>query len=115
MPYRTLRPCAYPGCDVLVRFGRCDDHRQALVFERDPERQRLYNLAAWEQRRLLQLAREPWCAECLRNGIYTPASDVDHVVPHRGDQLSFMTGELQSLCHSCHSKKTIAEQQGRGH
>jgi 5-methylcytosine-specific restriction protein A len=37
------------------------------------------------------------------------ATDVDHVVPHRGDIKLFMTGELQSLCHSCHSRKTIAE------
>jgi len=111
MPLRSLRPCAYPGCIALVRWGRCDEHRDAVLTARDPERQRLYD-RQWQRVRRAQLAREPWCADCLRANVYTPATDVDHVVPHRGDQVAFVTGELQSLCHSCHARKTQQEMQG---
>jgi 5-methylcytosine-specific restriction protein A len=38
------------------------------------------------------------------------ATDVDHVVPHRGDrQLFWDTSNHQALCHSCHSRKTGKE------
>jgi len=109
MPYAAPKPCSYPGCNTLVRFGRCDQHKSMLTYARDPERQALYNTAAWHRIRLAQLAAEPWCAECLRANIYIPATDVDHEEPHRGDPVKFYTGKLQSLCHPCHSSKTAAE------
>jgi 5-methylcytosine-specific restriction endonuclease McrA len=37
------------------------------------------------------------------------ATEADHIVPHRGDVKLFMHGDLQSLCHRCHSKKTMTE------
>ena len=108
MPLRALRSCSYPGCPNLVRSGRCAEHQQLTTYERDPDTQRLYS-TRWKKRRKAQLAREPWCADCLKQGIYTEATDVDHVAPHRGDRLLFWTGALQSLCHSCHSTKTRKE------
>ena len=57
--------------------------------------------------------RQPLCAHCLRQGVIEPATDVDHVIPHQGDEELFWRGELQSLCKSCHSHKT-AEEQGHG-
>jgi hypothetical protein len=42
-------------------------------------------------------------------GRSTPADTVDHRVPHRGDLNLFVTGELASLCRSCHS--SIKQQQ----
>jgi len=77
------------------------------------ERQRLYGRKEWEQRRQLQLAREPWCAECLLLDRYTPATDVHHVIDHRGDPLIFATSPLQSLCHACHTRMKMKK--GRGH
>jgi 5-methylcytosine-specific restriction protein A len=63
----------------------------------------------------MQLAKDPWCAECMREGIYMAATEVDHIVPHRGDPIKFYTNELQSLCHICHSRKTANEiGMGRG-
>ena len=51
-----------------------------------------------------------WCSECAKRGVRTRATDVDHIVDHRGDWAMFTDrANLQSLCHSCHSRKTAAE------
>ena len=109
MPYRAARPCAQPGCDVLVTNGaRCADH--VLHTERDPQIKRMYNSQRWRSMRLRQLADHPWCYVCLERGIYEPAEEVDHVIPHRGDpKLFFDDGNLQSLSARCHSAKTARE------
>lgn len=116
MASKPLRPCRAPGCRNLTSSGYCQEH-QAL-------RPRLEGLergdsAAWhswywttlwrKELRPQQLAREPWCRECAKRGLRVRATDVDHVVPHNGDWYAFTHGELQSLCHSCHSRKTLRE------
>jgi 5-methylcytosine-specific restriction enzyme A len=113
MPNSTLKPCAYPGCSNLVKRGYCDQHTAPIQFNRDPERQALYGTRLWKRIRERQLAREPWCAECLKAGRYTPATDVDHIEAHKGNKEMFFRGPFQSLCHVCHTKKTNAEM-GRG-
>jgi 5-methylcytosine-specific restriction protein A len=110
MPERTLKPCAYPGCTVLVKRGRCSDHEVADTFVRDTERQRLYG-RLWRQRRVSWLAEHPWCEDCREHDVYRAATDVHHVIRHEGDIEKFMTGPLQSLCHGCHSRKTVTEMQ----
>lgn len=101
MPDAALRPCSYPGCSRLVKSGRCDMHRGET--RRDPEIHRLYD-RKWQDRRRIHLANHPWCAECMRGGSFVPATDVHHLVPHKGNRQIFMTSPLESLCHSCHSK-----------
>ena len=47
--------------------------------------------------------------ECLKhtNSVLTPATVVDHIVPHRGDHALFWDEQnWQPLCKSCHDKKT---------
>jgi 5-methylcytosine-specific restriction protein A len=57
-----------------------------------------------------QLLREPFCRECARRGIRTVATDVDHIRDHKGDWALFIDREnLESLCHGCHSRKTVRE------
>lgn len=112
MPRSIKRPCSYPGCSTLVERGRCNAHPYpptAQRYARDRRRADLYNTAAWARMRIRQLANSPWCADCLRSGIHTPATDVDHIMPHRGDTDLFYRGALQSLCHACHSAKTARE------
>ena len=42
---------------------------------------------------------------CLSRDMVEPADTVDHIKPHRGDaELFWDRDNLQSLCHSCHSK-----------
>lgn len=62
--------------------------------------------------RAAQLIREPYCRDCGVHGVRAMATDVDHIVPHRGNRTLFYDEtNLQSLCHACHSRKTMAEQQ----
>lgn len=57
--------------------------------------------------RAAQLAREPWCVNCLEHGQHTLATEVDHIKEHNGDpDLFFDDKNLQSLCKPDHSRKT---------
>lgn len=74
----------------------------------------LYNLPEWRDQSIgLKHARmraEPNCRECAATGMVTPATDVDHIIPHRGDMDLFMSFDnTQSLCTRHHSMKTSKE------
>lgn len=56
--------------------------------------------------RTRQLVKVPYCELCKAMGRATPASVVNHVVPHRGDPHRFWYGKLQSLCPPCHDGAT---------
>jgi len=48
-------------------------------------------------------ANNPWCSECLRNGRYTLARDVHHVVPiERDPSRRLDVTNLVAVCRSCH-------------
>lgn len=73
------------------------------------------NSTAWLKQRAQVLAEEPLCRLCLASGYTTPATDVDHIHNGEGDYTDDNSREnLQPLCHECHSRKTMAETQGRG-
>ena len=127
MTRRMMIICQGPGCHEIVSV----DDRYCLIHKRSPAppvtsgvdetvqetkqrtdeqraRHRLYD-RKWQRRRIKQLQDSPWCAHCLEHGVYTPATDVHHVIPHRGDRSMFETSPLESLCHSCHSRHTATE------
>ena len=62
-----------------------------------------YGSHAWRVIAADQLRLYPTCAHC---GAW--ADVADHVVPHRGDRLAFLFGELVSLCRDCHRQR-VAE------
>jgi 5-methylcytosine-specific restriction protein A len=75
--------------------------------------QHWYSGKRWASMRLSQLSLEPLCQRCLSYGIRTAGLHIDHIVPHRGNaEWFFEKGNLQTLCLSCHSVKTVAEQTG---
>ena len=118
MASKPLRPCLHPGCTVLVRSGYCDKHRppeSARRSEKSQSYRRWYSLRIWtDELRPQQLAHEPFCRDCARRGLRVYATDVDHVVPHDGDWSKFVDPtNLQSLCHSCHGRKTTAESRAK--
>jgi 5-methylcytosine-specific restriction protein A len=46
----------------------------------------------------------------MKSGRYVKATDVDHIVPHRGDSILFWDqNNWQALCHRHHSIKTRRE------
>lgn len=62
----------------------------------------------WQRRRAIQLQREPLCRHCYARGIITPATDVDHIISKaKGGPDTF--DNYASLCHACHSSKTVRE------
>lgn len=69
----------------------------------------------WQKAREAYLAKYPLCAECQRLGLVTVATDLDHIVPHKGDMVLFWDrSNWQGLCHPCHSTKTSTEDGGFG-
>jgi 5-methylcytosine-specific restriction protein A len=82
--------------------------------ERGTSSQRGYNYR-WQQSRKGFLAKHPLCKHCQQQGRVTAATDVDHIVPHRGDMALFWDRtNWQGLCHPCHSAKTATEDGGFG-
>lgn len=129
MPLMTL--CAYPGCRRPVERGQryCAMHlekgaaRDAKAkSEREAHREKRVGSSTargygyrWQRLRERILSEHPLCVECQKKGIIRLATDVDHVVPHRGDpELMWDERNLQPLCHECHSRKTAAEDGGFG-
>jgi 5-methylcytosine-specific restriction protein A len=64
----------------------------------------------WRKVREAYLAQHPLCAACRAQGRLVPATAVDHVVPHHGDQRLFWDeSNWQGLCKPCHDAKTARE------
>lgn len=58
----------------------------------------------WQKARLRFLTENPLCCYCQEQGRVTPATVVDHKIPHQGDQDLFWSRDnWQPLCTSCHS------------
>ena len=109
MPYAPKRPCRYPGCPNLCETGTyCEEHRKENAPEslRGSAASRGYD-AKWRAARARYLRRYPLCAECMRHGRLSPATVVDHIIPHRGNERLFWDkGNWQPLCKDCHDMKT---------
>lgn len=123
MPPRPQRPCLVQGCRTLTRNPKyCDQHAElakavaAKVMDRKRESssQRGYGYK-WQKASKGFLAKNPLCAEHGRRGEVEAATEVDHIIPHKGDMALFWNrANWQSLCHSCHSTKTATEDGGWG-
>ena len=112
MASKPLRPCLKPGCAALTRDGWCQKHKPKHTRGSSGRYHALYSTRIWTGTlRPAQLLREPYCRACARRGIKTKATVVDHVVPHEGRwELFADPANLQSLCKSCHDRKTALEQ-----
>jgi len=116
MPRRARHPCLHPNCPALVNSGEgsyCEKHRKARQAYQDDKRpsagRRGYNYQ-WQKERLLFLAEHPLCADCLKEKRTTPATEVDHLIPHRGDaQVFWDVSNWQALCKQHHNSKTARE------
>lgn len=93
-----------------------DKHKKEARRLYDRQRSRIqeyrkwYNTERWKAVRKIVWNRNPLCVECQKLGVVREATDIDHIVPHRGDyDLFWDIDNLQGLCKSCHSSKT-----GRG-
>jgi 5-methylcytosine-specific restriction enzyme A len=104
MPIAPRPACAVSTCPERVP---CPVHGAALA----PLGKRWYHVARWRHPvwglRAIALRRHPICVECKRAGRVVVSTEVDHVVPHRGDPRLFWNADnLQGLCATHHGAKT---------
>ena len=56
------------------------------------------------------LRDKPLCAECERQGVVTPAQELDHIIPvEKAPELFWDEENMQGLCRVCHKRKSDAE------
>lgn len=113
MPVRAPRIC---GCGYRIAGGEacpCERRRSAerkarADAQRPSARERGYD-TKWDRERAAYLAANPGCRRCP-----SPATVVDHIVPHRGDRKLFWSrSNWQPLCTTCHSRAKQAEEKRR--
>lgn len=113
MTQKPLRPCRSIGCTAITRDGYCDKHKpdwRARDHEDSNQWRWLYRTREWRRLREQQLLEEPFCRVCAAQGVRTRATEVDHITPHKGSRYLFSDrANHQSLCRSCHSRKTMTE------
>ena len=113
------RFCEFPGCHELAEKGGhyCKKHanmrekqrRLAQLQSHDKSPSARGYDSKWNKARKIFLAQHPLCAICG-----APATDVDHIIPHKGNKKLFWDqSNWQALCHSCHSRKTAREDMGK--
>lgn len=109
MPIAPKPACRRPGCPALSNgSGFCKEHAELQgrvdYSFKGSRRDRGYP-PGWEKLRLRILARDPLC----RAMCGALSSEADHIRPlERGG--SNRDDNLQGLCKSCHSRKTVLEQ-----
>lgn len=64
---------------------------------------------AWQRFSSQFLREHPMCVICEQSGRIVPATECDHVIPHKGDKSKFWNGPFQGLCESCHARKSAKE------
>lgn len=114
MPKRPNIPCKHPNCPKLVAYGEkyCEEHKTLHTDEVNHKGKRLYT-SKWQKASKAFLKAHSLCERCKANGIYTRATVVDHIRPHKGNrELFWDRSNWQSLCKQCHDRKTLTEDMG---
>lgn len=90
MPYRPRKPCHHPGCPNLTEGMYCTLHQpQHKPDTQRPSAHRRGYTKRWQTASKSFLLHHPFCVRCRQQGRLTPATVVDHIIPHRGDQKLF--------------------------
>lgn len=63
----------------------------------------------WRRKSKQNLALNPDCAECAKQGLVTAAQMTDHIRQRHEGGADFDDNNLQSLCNSCHAIKSGRE------
>lgn len=64
----------------------------------------------WNRERKIFLQHNPLCIECVHGRRAVPATEVDHIIPHKGNyELMWDVNNWSPLCKMHHSQKTGKE------
>lgn len=111
MPYKPKTICTIISCnEFAIKYGLCNKHikekYQTQNQTRDKNITHLYSSPSWDRLREQHLRKQPFCIQCKSVILL----QVDHIKPHQGNPLLFYgESNLQTLCKSCHSRKTMKE------
>lgn len=114
MATRARRLCQHPQCgDVADEGLYCKAHKLVKVDDRPSASRRGYTYT-WQRLRRMKLNEQPLCADPFGDhaaqGEVVLATDVHHVKRvSDGNPVLTEMSQLQSLCHSCHSRVTVSE------
>ena len=120
MGARPAKPCAWPGCNVLVRsVSHCDlhkpmaDERKAAQLKkahkayntRRDESDGFYSTDRWRKFRAYYLRLHPLCLECEAHNRITAAVILDHIKPYKTHpELGLDWHNVRPLCRACHNR-----------
>jgi 5-methylcytosine-specific restriction protein A len=110
----SKRYCFWPNCNVVVEDGTyCNKHKSKVNKEHISRvgsvQQRGYTWQ-WKKLAKLYITKHRYCELCMQENKRTKAVEVDHIIPLSVGGLSVWKN-LQSLCRSHHTKKTISDVQ----
>jgi 5-methylcytosine-specific restriction protein A len=122
MTVATQQLCSFPGCAELVNKGKCPEHKQVLAKDRRQVKGSAWAQGydwEWTKARKRALARDHYlCQHCLlRDDRMIQATEVDHIVPFKGNiksPLRLALSNLQSVGRHHHSEITAIENGGFG-
>ena len=70
---------------------------------------KFYNSKKWRSLRNYYYSMNPLCEECERAGYIIEGRDVDHITPMRLGGSHTSLSNLQTLCKTCHARKSGRE------
>lgn len=108
MPFKSKKPCSFPGCPRLTDGGRCEQHNRKERIEYDASRgnsgERGYD-GQWQKVRAMKLSQDPLCEAHLKQGSVVAATMVHHIKPvETHPELRLVMDNLMSLCNPCHEE-----------
>lgn len=114
MPTSPPKACSKPGCGNTTHERYCEQHKQAAAKQAYAARNgstKYYKSSNWQRLRMQRLMANPFCMAILADGRPCNAMtrlEVDHIVPRESGGKDIFEN-TQTLCKSCHSRKTLSE------
>ena len=104
MPKRPKKPCSCPGCPNLTDGRYCDSHRFMEPKTESRRHNSFYYPTEWKPFRMEYIKGYPFCIRCGK-----PAEIVDYIIPLKDGGAESGERNLEPLCLSCHSRKSIED------
>ena len=87
---------------------------ERIAFDREVKQDKFYNSWPWRKARKAFLISNPLCKHCDAIDVVTAAKVVDHITPIKAGGEPLNTNNFQSLCTTCHNRKSAHESRGYG-